>query len=401
MKTHPTMIRSAAAAVLLPALAAGCGKANAGPHAMPPVPVVVATAVQGSAPDVVSANGSVEPLQTVAVESQVGGILERVDFHEGDEVKAGQVLFRIDPRPYQAAVAQAEATLARDSVQAQNSRQDAQRYARLAKQDYVTQSQADQATATAAAQAATVKADSAALANARLNLSYTVISAPITGRTGALLVHPGNLVKANASPLVVINQIQPILVRFAVPGSILPVVQKYGGRDGGGLKVLATPSGSSADEEGQLTFVDNAVDSTTGTVMLKARFANGDRVLWPGEYVAVRLQLYVQPNALMIPSQAVVSEQDGSYVFVVDSTAHAHRRKVSLDRSLGDQVIVAQGLAPGETVVVDGQSRLSEGATVDIKRPQTASSGADESGPGESGAASAATSGDTAPGGRP
>jgi membrane fusion protein, multidrug efflux system len=388
-------MRSAAAAVLLPVLAAGCSRAKAGPHAMPPVPVVVSTAVQRSAPEVVSANGSVEPLQTVSVESQVGGILERVEFHEGDEVKAGQVLFRIDPRPYQAAAAQAEAALARDSVQAQNSLQDAERYARLAKQDYVTQSQADQAAATAASRAATVKADSAALANARLNLSYTVIRAPITGRTGSLLVHPGNLVKANASPLVVINQIQPILVRFAVPGAVLPAVQKYGGQDGDGLKVLATPGAGSTDEEGQLTFVDNAVDSTTGTVMLKARFANRDRVLWPGEYVAVRLQLYVQPDALVIPSQAVITQQDGSYVFVVDSAGRAHRRKVSLDRALDDHVIIAQGLAPGETVVVDGQSRLSEGATVDIKRPETAS------GTGGSGTAgSAAAAGSTAPGGR-
>jgi multidrug efflux system membrane fusion protein len=396
MKTRPYMMRSAAAAVLLPVLASGCNRAKAGPHAMPPVPVAVSTATQRSAPDVVSANGSVEPLQTVSVESQVGGILERVDFHEGDEVRKGQVLFRIDPRPYQAAVAQAEANLARDSVQAENSRQDAERYARLAKQDYVTQSQADQAAATAAARAATVKADSAALANARLNLSYTVIPAPITGRTGSLLVHPGNLVKANASPLVVINQIQPILVRFAVPGAVLPLVQKYGGRDGGSLNVTATPGAGVAEEAGQLTFVDNAVDSTTGTVTLKARFANRDRVLWPGEYVAVRLQLYVQPNALVVPSQAVITEQDGSYVFVVDSAGHAHRRKVSLDRALDDNVIIAQGLVPGETVVVDGQSRLSEGATVEIKRPETASGAGDSAT-----AASAATSGDPAPGGRP
>lgn len=399
MKTHPYTLRSAAAAALLPVLAAGCGQAKGGPHAMPPVPVVVSTAVQRSAPDVVSANGSVEPMQTVSVESQVGGILQQVEFHEGDEVRQGQVLFRIDPRTYQAAVAQAGAALARDSVQAQNSRQDAQRYARLAKQDYVTQSQADQAAATAAAQAATVKADSAALANARLNLSYTVIRAPITGRTGSLLVHEGNLVKANASPLVVINQIQPILVRFAVPGTVLPLVQKYGGRDGGDLQVLATPGTGAAEEQGQLTFVDNAVDSTTGTVTLKARFANRDRVLWPGEFVAVRLRLYVQPNALVVPSQAVITEQDGSYVFVVDSTKHAHQRKVVIDRSLDDQVIIANGLAPGETVVVDGQSRLSENALVEVKPPETAASGAGATGT----ASSAAVSGDTgsAPGGRP
>ncbi|MEJ2217095.1 MAG: efflux RND transporter periplasmic adaptor subunit [Gemmatimonadota bacterium] len=396
--TFPHMIGGAAAAASLLVLATGCSRAKAGPHAMAPVPVVVAKTVQRPAPYVVSANGSVEPLQTVSVESQVGGILQRVEFHEGDEVKRGQTLFRIDPRPFQAAVAQAEATLARDSVQAENSRQDAERYARLVKQDYVTQSQADQAAATAAAQAATVKADSAALTNARLNLSYTVIRAPITGRTGALLVHPGNLVKANASPLVVINQIEPILVRFAVPGTTLPLLQKYGGADGNGLQVEASPGAGSAPEHGQLTFVDNAVDSTTGTVALKARFANRDRLLWPGEYVTVRLQLYVQPKALLVPSQAVITEQDGSYVFVVDSAGHAHQRKVSLDRTLNNDVIIADGLTPGETVVVDGQSRLSEGATVDVKPAETAS------GAGESGAATpanAADSGTTPAGERP
>lgn len=372
MKTHAHMIRGTAVAAAPLLLAVGCGGAQASRPSMPAVPVTVATAVQRAAPDVVVANGSVEPLRTVSVESQVGGILERVEFREGDEVKKGQVLFRIDPRPYEAAVAQAEATLARDSVQAHNSRLDAERYTRLAKQDYVTQSEADRAAATAAAQAATVKADSAALASARLNLSYAVIRAPIAGRTGSLLVHAGNLVKANASPLVVINQIEPILVRFAVPGQTLPLLQKYGGADGNGLQVQASPGNGGPEARGGLTFVDNAVDSTTGTVMLKARFANRDRSLWPGEYVSVRLQLYVQPDALVVPSQAIITEQDGSYVFVVDSTAHAHRRKVSVDRPLEDQVIIADGLAPGEQVVTDGQSRLSDGAPVSVKAPKTA-----------------------------
>jgi multidrug efflux system membrane fusion protein len=336
--------------------------------------VAVAAVQQGPAPYVITADGSVEPLQTVQVESQVGGVLVSVDFREGQEVTRGQPLFHIDPRPFQAALMQAEANLARDEAQAVNSRKDAERYQRLVAQDYVTRAQADQAEATARAQAAAAKADSAAVETARLNLSYTVIPAPISGRTGSVLVRQGNLVKANASPLVVINQIHPILVRFPIQGRELPLVQKYGAEQP--LEVSVAPAEEDeqglGEETGVLTFVDNAVDPQTGTVMLKARFDNQDRGLWPGEYVTVHLQVYVQDDAITVPLGAPVTQQGGSFVFVVADDGTAHRRPVELGRTLDDRVIISSGLEPGEQVVTDGQSRLSEGAKVQIKGAPTA-----------------------------
>jgi multidrug efflux system membrane fusion protein len=375
-------LRGAAAALVL--LTTACGGSK-GPPARPPVPVAVATVERGPAPYLVTADGSVEPLQTVSVEPQVGGVLTSVDFTEGQEVQKGDPLFHIDPRPYEATLSQAEANLARDLAQAANSQRDAERYQKLAAQDYVTQSQADAATATADAQAAVVKADSAAVETARLNLAYTVIHAPISGRTGSLLVRRGNLVRANsATPLVVINQIRPILVRFSIPGRDLPLIQKYGAHDS--LKVIVEPveGDSTSDETGTLTFIDNAVDPQTGTVLLKARFANADEALWPNEYVRARLQLYVEQNAVIIPSSAPVTEQNGSFVFVIDSAGKAERRTVVIARSLDDHVVVASGLEPGERVVTDGQSRLYPGSSLLIKG-QAAAADSGRAGTGQGG----------------
>lgn len=367
-RSFPKLRWSAAGLVLL---TTACGGSK-GPPARPPVPVAVAAVVRGPAPYVVSADGSVEPLQTVSVESQVSGVLRSVDFTEGQEVAKGDPLFHIDPRPYEAALRQAEANLARDAAQAANSQRDAMRYQKLAAQDYVTQSQADQATATARAQAAAVKADSAAVETARLNLSYTTIRAPISGRTGSLLVRAGNLVRANSStPLVVINQIRPILVRFSIPGRDLPLVQKYGSKDSLKVDVYPQEGDSAGSEVGTLTFIDNAVDPQTGTVLLKGRFANTDEVLWPNEYVRARLQLYVEQDAVIIPSSAPVTEQNGAFVFVIDSAGKAQRRPVVIARSLDDHVVVASGLKPGERVVTDGQSRLYPNASVVIKGAAT------------------------------
>ena len=328
---------------------------------------LVAIAERGAAPYVVTANGIVEPMQTVAVQSQVGGVLEAVRFKEGDEVKAGQLLFEIDARPFRAALAQAKAVLARDEAQSDNARRDADRYAALVQKDFVTKSQADQAAANAVAQKQVVEADRAALENMQFNLDNATIRAPIAGKTGSLLVKQGNLVKpGSAPPLVVINQIHPILVRFTVPESELDKVQKYYALNRS-LRVLATPRGDANAAAGHLNFVDNGVDTTTGAVTLKARFDNADNRLWPGQFVAAALELFVDTAATLVPSTAVQNGQDGPFVFIVDDQGKANMQAVSVGRNVGDRVVIEKGLAVGARVVTDGQSRITPGAMVEYK----------------------------------
>jgi multidrug efflux system membrane fusion protein len=343
---------------------AACTKPPA-EHA-PAVPVQVAAVTTIAAPLTIQANGSVEPLQTVAIQAQVGGTLDAVTFNEGDDVQAGQTLFRIDPRPFEAALRQSEATLARDDAQAQNAQRDAERYKALVEKDYVTKSQADQAVSAAAGAQATVLADRAAVDNAKLNLNYTTIRAPLSGRTGRLLVRQGNLVKPNADPLVVINQLRPILVRFTVPQHDFPALQRRNARGPVPVRVVTADSGKVA-EVGTLAFLDNAVDSLTGTVTAKARFENQTNGLWPGEYVHVDVELDVQPNALAIPTSALLAGQQGDYVFVVGADKTAKVRPVSVGRPVGNLTTIDKGLAAGEQVVVDGQSRLTPNAKVDAK----------------------------------
>jgi len=362
MKTTP----AAAALSLLVVL--GCSRKGAG--AVARIPVTVARAEQRAVPYEIIATGAVEPRQTVAVQSQVTGVLTQVEFREGDEVVAGQVLFRIDPRPLQAALDQARAMLARDLAQAQSAQLDAQRYAELVKQDYVTQSDYEAKKAAAEALQAVVRADSAAVASAELNVDWATIRAPIAGRTGRLLVREGNLVRANANatdPLVVINQIHPILVRFAVPEAHLADIQRYRKNR---LPVLVSPSKTdTVFAEGTLTFVDNSVDTTTGTVLLKAEFPNRDSALWPGEFLNTRLQLYIEDKALVVPSQAVMSGQQGSYLFVVNQDGTARSQPVTVERTAGAYAVLTQGagVSVGDEVVTDGQLRLVPGAPVEIK----------------------------------
>jgi membrane fusion protein, multidrug efflux system len=345
---------------------AACSKSD--PPRQPSVPVSVTTVKRTSVPYVVIANGVAEPMQTVAVEAQVNGILNRVTFAEGQPVQAGQILFEIDSRPYVAVLEQARAQLARDEAQAANARRDAARYAALVKEGYVTGSQADQADATAASAAATVVADRANVSKAALDVANSTIRAPISGRTGSLLVRQGNLVKANSNPpLVVINQIQPILVRFAIPQSQLPDIQRYY-RGGNALQVRATPSeGSGVPLMGTLAFIDNNVDSTTGTVLLKARFSNPEGTLWPGQYTNVALQLYVDPNALTLPAPAIITGQQGTYVYIIDSAGGAKQQSVQVSRTVDSLSVISSGLKEGQRVVVDGQSRLIPGSKVTIK----------------------------------
>jgi multidrug efflux system membrane fusion protein len=327
--------------------------------------VKIAVAERRAMPFELPATGTVEPQQTVAVQAQVGGLLQQVAFKEGDEVKQGQLLFQLDPRPYRAALDQALAGLARDRAQAANAMQDEKRYESLVEKQYVTAQQYEQVRTTAAAAQATLAGSQAAVDQARLNLQYSTIRAPISGRTGSLLVRGGNLVRANADqPLVVINRIRPILVRFAVPAGNLPLIQAHLGKD---IVVRAEAAGGADPSEGALSFVDNAVDTSTGTVLLKGRFPNDDASLWPGAFVNVRLQLYVEPDALVVPAAAVVSGQQGSFVFVIQSDSSAATKPVTVSRTAGDFAIVSGDIQAGDRVVVDGQLRLRQGSKVQIK----------------------------------
>jgi len=373
---YPRLLAFAALAAL-----ASCGGKT--PERSPTVPVSIAPAVRIDAPALVAANGVVEPVQTVAVEAQVGGTLTEVAFQEGDEVSEGQVLFRIDPRPFEAALRQAGGVLARDKAQAVSAQRDAERYKALVAKDYVTQSQAEQAQAQATSMLATMQSDSAAVENARLNLAYTTIRAPISGRTGSLLVKRGNLVKPGGGPLLVINELQPIFVRFPVTARDFHALQRRFAS--GPVPVRVTASDSTVlPEQGTLSFLDNAIDSLTGMVTAKARFTNSSRALWPGEYVRVSVQLDVRSGATAVPTTAVLNGQEGTYVYVVDHEKNAHVRTVTVGQPVGELTVIEHGVAPGEHVVVDGQSRLVPGAKVDAKEQATpvasrrAGSGIDE-----------------------
>jgi len=301
------------------------------------------------------------------VTARVGGQLLAVEFDEGRDVEKGEVLFRIDPAPYKAALDQALANLERDKAKQGEADADAARYAELVKKDYVTKQEYDSYVSTAAAAKATVQADEAALQNARLNLDYCTIRAPIGGRAGNLLVNEGNIITANApSPLVTINQIAPIYVSFTIPEQQLAGVRRYSRR--GTLAVRAFPASDSADvHTGKLTFIDNAVDEQTGTIMLKATFPNADRAFWPGQFVHVDLVLTKQLHATVVPASAVQASQQGDYVYVLGPDDTAELRPVVQGTRLDDRVVIESGVKPGERVVTDGQLRITPGAKVTIK----------------------------------
>ena len=333
---------------------------------LPRIPVTVVRVERRSVPFQVQATGTVESMRSAAVVSQVGGLLLHVRFHEGDEVAQGQVLFEIDPRPFAAAAQQAEANLSRDLAQADAAVRDAARYAALVKDKFVTEEDYQAKQAAADALTATVRADSAALTMARLNLGYATIRAPIAGRTGSLLLHEGNQVIANqsGSPLVTINQLRPILVRFPVPATQLPELQRRAGQR---LHVLVRPAQDTTMYEGDLAFVDNHVDASTGTVLLKGHFDNAAGRLWPGEFVDVTLVLGDQADALVVPAQAVMNAQQGTYVFLVTPAGTAKQQPVQVQRTLDTLAVIAQGVAPGDLVVTDGQSRLTADARVEVR----------------------------------
>lgn len=364
-----------AAAWLLPALlagSAGCGAKAQDPKAGGKggsVPVTVATAVSKDVPVTIAAIGTVEALNTVSVRSQVGGELVRVGFVEGKSVGAGDVLFVIDPRPFEAALQAAVAESAKAAAMMASADAQEARYADLVGKDYVTKQDYDDVKASAASSRAALSAAAAAVQNARLNLDYCTIRSPLTGRTGSLLVHPGNLVKANdTDPLVVIQQMAPVNVSFSVPEKSLADVRKFSAS--GNLAVRATASGdSAAAHAGKLAFIDNAVDETTGTILLKATFPNADAALWPGQFVEVAMVLTTRHNSVVVPVRALQRGQKGDFVYVVQADGTVKQTPVTAGLRLAEEIVVEEGVHGGDRVVTDGQLRLFPGAKIDEKKP--------------------------------
>jgi multidrug efflux system membrane fusion protein len=373
--------------------AGGGGRAGRGGGGS--VPVLTGRVQKKAIPVTIPAVGTAEALATVQVRAQVTGQLSAIHFREGQEVRKGQNLFTIDPRPFQAALEQAQAVLARDTATAKNSLSQQARYEDLFKRGLIPRDQYETQAATTSAQQATLAADQAAVDSARLNLQYTSISAPISGRAGALVVHEGDLVRANdAAPLLVINQVAPIYVGFSVPGRFLGDIRRYqaqnalkvqarlqGSPTGPTQMAIPTPEGREGDpaprpggfaapvdttpaEEGTVSFIDNSVDATTGTIKLKATFPNRSNRLWPGLFVQVSLLLTTDADALVVPAAAVQESQQGTYVYVIKPDRTAEMRNVRVERQQGEETVIAQGLTVGEEVVTDGHLRLTPGARV-------------------------------------
>ena len=375
MRRIPALLSAVAVSISL--LLAGCAAEDAAATsnargggrggAAAAVPVTVAQVVQKSMPIEITVIGAAEPYSSVSIRSQITGQMTAVNFTEGDDVRAGQVLFALDRRPLEAALEQAKANLDRDIAQAANAAAQFKRFQELADRGIATKEQVDTARTSMTALNATVNADRAALENAQVQLQYATITATISGRTGALQVHEGNLVRANdQTPLVVINQIAPISVAFAVPEARLPELKRYMER--GALRVTATPPKDEAPPAvGRISFVDNQVDQTTGTIKLKGTFPNEDRRLWPGQFLNVTVTLTNDPTAIVVPTAAVQTGQQGQYVFVVKDDHTVEMRSVVVSRTSSAETVLANGVKPGETVVTDGHLRLVPGSLISVK----------------------------------
>ena len=383
------------ASVLFFTSCSGDKTVHAGKPADVAVPVTVGFVVQKPMPVELRAIGSVEAYSTVIVKAQIQGELMRVFFTEGQDVRKGDPLFELDPRPYEEAVRaaeaalardvaqqkQAEANLARDIAQAEYARKQAGRYGRLAAQGVVSREQTEQMSSNATAldqstsadraaidsSRAAVIADKSAIDSAKLNLAYCHINSPINGRTGNLLVHQGNVVKATDVNLITINQVQPIYVDCNVPGVNLTEIKRS--MAAGKLKVTAIPKDGSAPKYGSLTFIDNNIDTTTGTILVKGTFPNEDRKLWPGEFLDVVLTLRTLPNAIVVPSQALQTGQEGQFVFIVNRDQRVESRPVQVAWRADNDVVIESGLKPGEKVVTDGQLRLVPGGKIKEVKP--------------------------------
>lgn len=354
----------AATLALGAALALGCGnRDDAARGAGRPVPVRVARAAERDVPVEIRAVGKIVASQSVAIRAQAGGTLVAAHFTEGSVVTKGDVLLEIDRRPYQAALAEARAKLAEDRARAANAREDARRYADLAEKEFVTRQQAETAKANAVALEAAVLGGEAAVERAALNLSHCTIRAPISGRTGRLLVTPGNLVSAGApEPLVTIEQIRPVYAQFAVPERHLAALRA---RRESPPPVRIRTTGAASETTGSLDFLDNAVDPATGTILLRATFPNADESLWPGQVVEVAVQVAERARAVVVPSSAVASGQQGEYAYVV-TDGKAELRPVVVDQTGATEAVIAKGIAAGEVVVTEGQLRLRPQSPVEV-----------------------------------
>ena len=384
-------MRHALCLVAFASLSSGCAKEQAAPPNRPPTRVTLAKVIQKTMPVEVTSVGNVEAISTISIRTQVAGEVQEIRFKEGDFVKKGQVLLMIDARPYDAALAQAKAALARDKATGTYNRAQAMRYKTLFDEGVVPAQQVDSFSSAADASDATVSADEAAVKTAELNLEYCTIRSPIDGRTGTVMVKAGNLVKVADVPIVVVNQVDPIYVNFTVPQKYWPDVKER--VDQRALHVTVTiPQNSGRPVDGTLTFVDNIVDTTTGTIHLRGTFENSDHRLWPGLYVSVLLMLSQQPNATVVPAQSIVATQENSYVYVVQANNIVEQRTIVPSRTIENETVVDTGLQPGETIVTDGQVNLVPGARIEAKngspemiaeptsRPSTAAAGSEHTG---------------------
>jgi multidrug efflux system membrane fusion protein len=335
--------------------------------AFPPATVLAAKAVQKDMPVVVQAIGTIEASRSVSIYSRVGGQLLAVHFKEGQDVREGQPLFTIDPASYREKLRQAQGKLAKDLAQFQYNQEEAKRYAFLFEKGAVAKSEAEKYRTDAAAYEASAKASEAEVEDARLNLAYCDIGAPFAGRTGAYGVNAGVIVKANDTLLTTLNRIAPVYARFSVPEKYLSNVKRY--QAAGGVQVKVSPSSDFKGEvrTGKLVFIDNSVDVNTGMIQLKAEFPNADRFLWPGQFVNVFLQLTVQSDSIVAPLRAVQTGEKGAFVLVVKADMTAEMRPVVVDRSVGEESVIAKGLAAGETVVTDGHLKVRPGGRVEIR----------------------------------
>lgn len=351
----------------------GCKPREAPSATKPPpkdggvVPVVVASVTQKKLPVQIQVIGNVEPFSVVSIKARIDGLIFKVHFKEGQFVHKGDLLFDIDPRDLESQLKLAKATLEKDKAQLEFARAEENRYHALYQEEVISKEMYTQMHTNMEAATSVVAADEAAVESAKVKLDYCKITSPIEGRTGKLLIYEGNMIKANdVTPLVVINQVSPIYITFSVPEKFLDTIRKY--KASGKLNVVTSvPSG--AEVTGELVFIDNTVDTTTGTIKLKASFLNKENQLWPGQFVNVALILYEQPNAITIPTQALQVGPNGQYVFVIKPDLTAELRSVTVDRSNGTETVIAEGLVPGENVVTVGQIRLSQGTKVVLPKP--------------------------------